>query len=121
MTPGQVIAASYPVTHTAIGTYDNTASVTVTDNDGTTATASDTESVAVTDAMPSVTVTKTANVTTVPETGGEVTYTVTITNTSAEYVTLVSATDSMVNNLDKKISPALPAGLAAGATYTGTY
>ncbi|MBN1192221.1 MAG: hypothetical protein JXA36_00800, partial [Coriobacteriia bacterium] len=99
----------------------NTFTAIVTDAHGIEVSASDDATVTFTDVLPAVTVTKTASPTSVPETGADVTYTITITNDSAEYVTITSITDSMVADVATKLSPALPAGLDAGATYTGTY
>ena len=48
------------VTHTEAGSYANTASVTVKDNEGNTASDTDGETVTVTDVLPTVDLTKTA-------------------------------------------------------------
>ncbi len=69
--PGKVLAIEYPVTHTEAGTYDNDASITVMDNEFNEASASDDQTVTVTDVLPTIMVTKTADPTAVPETGGE--------------------------------------------------
>ena len=46
-----------------------------------------------TDVLPDISVTKTADVASVPETGGDVTYTFVVTNNGAEKVTLTSLVD----------------------------
>jgi hypothetical protein len=55
LTPGQSVSCTYDVTHTETGTYNNTASVTVRDNEGNTASHSDDETITVTNepAQPS--------------------------------------------------------------------
>ena len=55
LVPGQEVTCSYTVSHTTVGVYDNTATVVVTDNDGSTATNFDTESVTVAGAYISFT------------------------------------------------------------------
>jgi hypothetical protein len=47
LTPGQSVSCTYDVTHTETGTYNNTASVSVRDNEGNTASHSDDETVTV--------------------------------------------------------------------------
>ena len=51
---GEWVSVSYPVTHTEAGLYKNTASVTVKDNEGNAASDTDSESVEVTDVLPTV-------------------------------------------------------------------
>ncbi len=74
----------------------DTVTVTGTDDDGAAVSASGDESVAITDVVSALAVTKVANVTTVPEPGGPVTYAVTVTNTSTvDDVVIDSITDSV--------------------------
>ncbi|HJR24127.1 MAG TPA: choice-of-anchor P family protein, partial [Acidimicrobiales bacterium] len=88
------VTCTYTETHNDAGTYPNTASVVVTDDEGSTGTDSDEQSVTVTDVLPTVSVTKAADPLTVPENeGGNVTYTVVVTNTSSEPVTITSIED----------------------------
>ena len=54
LTPGQSVTCTYPVTHTDAGSYDNTATVKVTDNEKNPATDTDKETVKVTDVLPTV-------------------------------------------------------------------
>jgi uncharacterized repeat protein (TIGR01451 family) len=83
-----------PVTGNAGTVHDNRVDATVTDNDGSTASAFDTERVTITNVAPTVLVTKTASPTEVAEPGGTVTYTVVVRNTSNEAVTLTDLTDT---------------------------
>lgn len=53
LTPGQSVSCEYDVTHTEVGSYDNTASVTVEDNEGNFASDSDIETVTVVE-MPKI-------------------------------------------------------------------
>ena len=68
----------------------NTVTATADDDDGNTDTAQATETVDFSDVLPDIAVTKTADVASVPETGGDVTYTFVVTNNGAESVTLTS-------------------------------
>ncbi len=68
---------------------------TVTDNDATTATDFDTATVTLTNVLPTIDVTKVANVESLPEPGGPVAYSVTVWNTSNEAVTVTSLTDTV--------------------------
>jgi len=84
---------NYPVQHTGIGSYVNTAKITVSAN-GKTATAEDTQTVSVVDnSEPSVTLVKTVN-SIAQVAPGTFTYTVTITNTSNAPVIISSLTDT---------------------------
>ena len=82
-------------------THVDVVTVVVTDDDDVTATDNDDATVTRTGVAPTVTVDKTANPTTVSEFGGPVTYTVVVTNTSAESVTLTSLVDDQFGNLDQ--------------------
>ena len=91
--PGSQLIINYPVQHTGVGTFSNTASVTVSANDKT-ATANDTQTVTVVDnSEPSVTLVKTVDDTS-KVAPGTFTYTVTITNTSNSPVVITSLTDT---------------------------
>jgi uncharacterized repeat protein (TIGR01451 family) len=102
--------------------HTNTVSAVASDNDGNPAGASDDADVTFDDILPEISVVKTADPTVVPETGGNVTYTVTVTNLSAEALTLDSLSDSIYAD----ISPcAVPQALAAagdpGDFYTCSF
>ena len=87
LAPGDSTSCTYSVTHTNAGTYDNTAEVTVADDEKNTAKDKDSASVEVTDVAPTITVDKTAEPTSLPEPGGTFTFKVKVTNTSIETVT----------------------------------
>ncbi len=75
----------------------DTVTATFQDDDGNTGSETASASVEITASAPSLSVVKTASPASVPEPGGEVTYTVTITNTSdaTDPVTITSLTDSV--------------------------
>ncbi len=86
-------------------TVDDVVTVGASDDDGNDTSDDDPASVTITNLASSITVTKTASVGSVPEPGGNVTYTVDIKNTSAaDTVTIGSITDSVSGG------PAAPAG-----------
>ena len=101
-------------------TETNKASVTVSDDDNSTATnVSAVASVNITDVAPSADVNKSANVASLNEPGGSVTYTVTINNTSpAEEITLTSLTDDVFTNLNGKGNCSTPQTIAVGGNYS---
>ena len=69
-----------------------------------------------TDVLPDISVTKTADVASVPETGGDVTYTFVVTNNGAESVTLTSLVDDIFGDISAECG--LPQVIAAGGSYT---
>ncbi|RLC76497.1 MAG: hypothetical protein DRI61_13195, partial [Chloroflexi bacterium] len=79
---------------------------------------SDTASVVVTDVEPGVEVSKVAEPASLPEPGGEVTFTVRVSNTGVEAVTLTSLTDSAYGDLDGKGTCSTGGTITAGAEYT---
>ena len=111
-------SCSYTVTHTDAGSYDNTATVEVTDDDGGTGTDSDDETVTVTDTLPDVTVLKTAvgAPASVPETGGDVTFTYQVTNNSDEAGTISSLEDDQFGTLTGDADCQVGTVLAGGAS-----
>ncbi len=94
LAPDATASCSYTVPHTNAGSYDNTASVTVADDEGTTATDTAEATVTVTDVAPTVTLGKSALPTTLPEPGGDFVFTLDVTNTSFEAVTITALTDT---------------------------
>ena len=100
--------------------HNNTVTAGANDNDGSSTTADDSAIVTFTDVLPSISVNKTAAPTSVPETGGNVTFTFLVTNNSAEAATLNSLTDPFFGgSLHNKGNCALPQPLAAsGGSYT---
>ncbi|NNL14669.1 MAG: hypothetical protein HKO82_13395, partial [Acidimicrobiia bacterium] len=108
--------------------HSNTASATVEDNEGNSANANDGATVSFTDVLPTIGVTKTANPTTVPAGGGDVTFTVRVDNTSVEAVTLTSLSDSVYGNVADALNPALtgttcslPQAIGIGGFYQCTF
>ncbi len=91
----------------------------VQDNEGNTASDSDDETVTVSDELPTVELTKTADPLTLPEPGGVFTYTLTIHNSSAEAVTITALTDD--NALSAECLALVGTSLPAGGTVTCTY
>jgi hypothetical protein len=70
---------------------------------------------------PGVTVVKTASPTSIPETGGTVTYTIEATNNASVAVTLTTLSDDKFGNLDGQGNCDVPQSLASGATYSCSF
>lgn len=121
LVPGASTSCTYTVTRTDAGTYPNQAKVSVSDDEGNKASDTDDESVTVTDVKPTITVDKSATPASRPEPGGSFTYTVKVTNTSIESVTISSLVDDKFGNLNGKGSCATGTSLAPGASYTCTF
>ena len=116
---GGTVSCTYAVTHTEAGSYANTASVTVKDNENNTATDTDDETVTVTDVLPTVDLTKSALPTTLPEPGGDFVFTLSIHNTSVEAVTIDALTDD--NALSAECTALVGTSIPAGGTVSCTY
>ena len=104
-------------TKTVTGTPGTTHTniVTATARSGsTTVTATDDAAVAIVDVKPAMTVTKTANPTSVPETGGNVTFTFSVKNDAAETLSLTSLTDDVFGNLHGQGTCSVPQNVAIG-------
>ncbi|MFP5333099.1 MAG: hypothetical protein ACLGHX_12175, partial [Acidimicrobiia bacterium] len=84
---------TYTVDHSDVGIYPNTANVTVSYEDQTD-TDTDSDSVEVTDVLPTVTIVKTAEPLSLDEPGGDFEFTLEITNTSIETVTITDLDDT---------------------------
>ena len=69
------------------------------DNEGTEASDTDDQTVYFTDVLPTIEVTKTADPTSLPETGGDVTYTFTVENQSPESVEITELSDDQFGTL----------------------
>ncbi len=83
---------------------------------------SDSAHVSIIDSPSSLALTKVANPTSVPEPGGIVTFTFSITNTSAvDSITIDTLTDSIYGNLNGRGNCAVGQTLAAGASYTCSF
>ncbi len=87
------------VSGTGGSTHTNEFTVVVADFDGSTASDSDTADVDITDLLPSIVVTKSADPDSVPYAGGAVTFTFTVENTSDVPVTITTLTDDVYGDL----------------------
>jgi LPXTG-site transpeptidase (sortase) family protein len=106
------VAGNAGVTHT------NTATATVSDDEGNPALASDSADVLITDVFPTVVVTKSAGVASLPEPGGDVTFTAEVQNNSPESVILDVLDDDVFGDLNGQGTCATGGTIAAGGTYT---
>ena len=118
--PGESTAeftATY--THTDDGVYPNTVTAKAVDDDQNEATATADASVTVTDVLPTVTLTKTADPITRAAPGGVFVFTLTITNTSVEPVTVTELTDDYPLSAEALalIGQTIPAGGSISASY----
>ena len=97
-------AATYSFTEwlasDSLAPHTNVVTVTAEDNEGTDAADDDDATVTFSDVAPPIRITKTANPTSVPETGGDVTFTFLVENIGQEDVTLTSLTDTVFGDLN---------------------
>jgi len=119
--PGET--ATYAFVDTLAGEpalpHQNVVTVTAQDNEGTPATGSDDAEVTFTDvAAPEINVTKTANPSSVPPDGGNVTFTFLVENTGQEDVTLTSLTDTVFGDLNGQGTCSVPQTILAGDSYS---
>jgi uncharacterized repeat protein (TIGR01451 family) len=117
---------SQPVSGNAGDVVHDTVTVVASDDDKNDATDSDSAAVDITGTPSSIQVTKTASVGSVPEPGGNVTYTVDIENTSAaDTITLGSITDSVSGSVPFAAAGTCPAligaTIAPGATKSCSF
>ncbi len=104
---GTTLAPGATASCTFTGTFNgnagatelDTVTATVTGSGGQTATGSDDATVSLTDALPSLSVSKSASPASRPEPGGNFTFTVVVTNTSVEPIRITSITDSIYGDL----------------------
>jgi hypothetical protein len=80
-----------------------------------------TNKIAPEDFLPVIDVTKTASVTSIPETGGSVTFTAVVTNNGVENFILNSLIDDRFGDLNGVGSCAVPQTIAAGAQYSCSF
>ena len=108
---------SYNCTVTVTSEVTNVAGVTANDPDGDPVTDSDD---AVVDALPSITVTKVPDETTVAADSASVRFTIAVTNTSVEPVTLTALTDSVFGDLTLASDSTclVPVTIAEGGSYS---
>ncbi len=112
------VSCPYAVSHSEIDIYLNVAGVSVMDDEENPASATAEATVEVFDVPPSIVVEKTANPTSVPASGDEVTFTVTVFNTSIEPITLFFLEDDIHGPLAGQGSCSLPQAIAVGGSYT---
>ncbi len=120
LAPNQSVSCRYTAAHTETGSYDNTVIITLTDNEGHQVSDEDSETVEVTDAAPAVTIEKTASAASLPEPGGLVTFTLTVTNDAVEPVTITVLTDSYPLSAEclALLGQTLNAGASVSCQYT---
>ncbi|MEZ4597177.1 MAG: hypothetical protein R3C32_10365 [Chloroflexota bacterium] len=106
-------------------TESDTVTVTAEDDEGNVVTDTDAATFTITDLIPQIAVDKTATPATVPEPGGDVTFTVTVSNDSPEQVTQLTLDDDVYGDLDGHGSCVTPVVLAPvgqpGDTYACTF
>jgi uncharacterized repeat protein (TIGR01451 family) len=103
-------------------TQTDTVTVTAIDHEGATVTAQAQATVGLTNVAPTITVKKSASPLTKPEPGGTFTFSVVVTNTSNEPITLTSLVDNVYGDLNGKGTCAIGSTLAAnGGTYSCTF
>ncbi len=104
--------------------HTDTVTATVKDDENNIVKDADSAVVEITDALPSVTLLKTAAPTNVPAPGGTVTFTTVITNTGVETLTLLALVDDVYGDVDGQGACSLPqllgVGLAYSCAFTGT-
>ncbi|HVF20792.1 MAG TPA: hypothetical protein VNA14_11185, partial [Mycobacteriales bacterium] len=121
---GGTYSCSFPGSFTGNAGASQTSTVTATAT-GAAAPAADSETVTLTNVAPTITVDKTATPTSRLEPGGEFTFSVLVTNTSFEPVTITSITDDIYGNLATRAgstcTTAVGTVLAPGGTYTCSF
>jgi len=99
--------------------HTNVVTAAGTDDDGVPVEDTDDETVTVTDVPSAIEIIKSADPTSVPETGDDVTYTFTVNNLSeVDAVTLDSLTDTVFGDLNGQGDCAVPQTIPAGGSYT---
>jgi len=116
------VGAAYRCTYRALiqqnsGTYPVALTATLTDDEQSALTLAANTDIEITNLPSSILVTKEASQTTITEPGGDVTFTVTVKNSSAvDMVTIDQVVDNIYGDLASSCTPALPATLAPAAT-----
>ena len=126
LAPGATYSCSFTgaVSGNAGSSHTDVVTASGTDDDGNPVSDTDDATVTITNVASSINVTKDANPTSLPEPGGNATFSVSVQNTSAtDTVTIGSLIDNVYGDLDGKgtcdVSPAVV--LAPGATYSCSF
>jgi uncharacterized repeat protein (TIGR01451 family) len=101
--------------------FDNTATATGVDDEGNQASDSDSFRITFTDLMPQIVLTKSASPSVLPESGGDSTFTFTVTNQTAESFALNALVDDKFGDLNGKGSCVTPQTIAGLGSYSCTY
>jgi len=101
--------------------FDNTATATGVDDEGNQASDSDSFRITFTDLMPGLSLTKSATPSVLPESGGDSTFTFTVTNQTAESLSLSSLVDDKFGDLNGKGSCVTPQTIVGLGSYSCTY
>jgi uncharacterized repeat protein (TIGR01451 family) len=120
LAPGASYSCSFSgaVSGNAGSSHTDVVTASGTDDDGNPVSDDDDATVTIVDLASSILVTKTADPTSLPEPGGNASFSVTVKNTSAvDSVTITSLSDNVYGNLDGKGTCAVPFTLAPGASY----
>jgi len=121
---GGTYSCSFPGDFFGVGGQNQVDTVTATgvDDDGTQVTDTDDATVSLTSVLPSIVVDKTVTPGSRPEPGGTFTFSVAVTNTSFEPLTLTTLIDDVYGDLNGKGTCSVPQTLApSGGTYTCTF
>ncbi|MFN2504978.1 MAG: hypothetical protein ABR540_12275 [Acidimicrobiales bacterium] len=127
LTPGGTYPCSFTADVTGNAGFSETDTVQATARNaaGTEATASDSATVTITDALPVVVITHTVDPPSRTEQGGEFTHSITVSNTGFEQVTIATLTDSVYGNLitrpGSSCASAAGAVLEPGDTYSCSF
>ena len=126
MLPNAVEVFDFTMDHAEAGQYVNTAEATVVDNEENPASDDDDATALVGDMVPVVEIDKTVDVSSLPEPGGEFTFTLTITNAGIEPFTITSLTDTNLTEpypaaVAALIGQTIDPGGELSASYTLTH
>jgi hypothetical protein len=123
LAPGASYTCSFVGAFTGLAPASQTDTVTATavDNLGNQVTATDNATVSLTPVAPTIEVIKTPNPSERPAPGGPFDFTVTVTNTTFEPLTLTVLTDDVYGDLNGRGTCATGGTIAAGASYTCTF
>ena len=117
LSPGEKSAPmSASTTYTEAGVYPNEVTAKAEDNEGNEATATAEAQVEVTDVLPQIQITKTADVHEVPTTGAWVTYTFVVKNLSVEPIMVTSVVDDKFGDLSTEAG--VPRVLGVGGSFS---